>query len=126
MSAHEAAPGRGAGVDERRARRDEVLSASGLKLSRKWQTSPMTSRPPTRTEMPSVIHSTPQFEHNRAAIPHQPTRHRARRIRRFKSAAHLQHFASVHGVVQHLFRVGRHRLLNARSFRLWDVVTCVC
>ena len=28
-------------------------------------------------------------------------------MRRFKSAAHAQRFASVHGVVQNLFRVGR-------------------
>ena len=31
-------------------------------------------------------------------------------MRRFKSAAHLQRFAAVHGVVQNLFRVGRHLL----------------
>jgi putative transposase len=54
-------------------------------------------------------------------------------MRRFKSAAHLQRFASVHGVVQNLFRVGRHllraadyRLLRTRSFAIWDEVTCAC
>jgi len=31
-------------------------------------------------------------------------------MRRFKSAGQLQRFASVHGVVQNLFRVGRHLL----------------
>ena len=43
----------------------------------------------------------------------------------FKSAAHLQRFASVHGLVQNLFRVGRHllrsahhRLLRAQAFRV--------
>ena len=47
--------------------------------------------------------------------------------------AHLQLFASVHGVVQNLFRVGRHllravhhRLLRARAFVEWDAVTCAC
>jgi putative transposase len=54
-------------------------------------------------------------------------------MRRFKSAAQLQRFASVHGVVQNLFRVGRHllqaihhRLLRTRSFRILDEVTCDC
>ena len=58
-----------------------------------------------RTMMPSVIHSTRQYENNRAEVSHQPTRQRERQMRRFKSAAHLQRFASVHGVVQNLFRV---------------------
>ena len=85
------------------------------------------------TVMPSVIHSTRQYENNRAEVSHQPTRQRERQMRRFKSAAHLQRFASVHGVVQNLFRVGRHllraahyRLLRARSLGIWDEVTYVC
>ena len=76
-----------------------------------------------RTVMASVVHSTQQYENNRAEVSHQPTRQRERQMRGFKSAAHLQRFASVHGVVQNLFRVGRHllraahhRLLRARSF----------
>jgi putative transposase len=86
-----------------------------------------------RTAMPSVVHSTRQYENNRAEASHQPTRQRERQMRRFKSAAHLQRFASVHGVVQNLFRVGRHllraadyRLLRTRSFAIWDEVTCPC
>ncbi len=54
-------------------------------------------------------------------------------MRRFKSPAHLQRFASIHGVVQNLFRVGRHllravhhRLLRTRAFAEWDTVTCAC
>ena len=54
-------------------------------------------------------------------------------MRRFKSAAHLQRFASVHGVVQHLFRVGQHllrvvhyRLLRTRSLGIRDKMTCAC
>ena len=73
------------------------------------------------------------YENNRAEVSHQSTRQRERQMRRFRSAAHLQRFASVHGVVQNLFRVGRHllraahhRLLRARSFRQWDEVTCAC
>ena len=84
-----------------------------------------------RTAMPSVIHSTRQYENNRAEVSHQPTRQRERQMRRFKSAAHLQRFAPVHGVVQNLFRVGRHllraahhRLLRTRAFTEWQVVAC--
>jgi putative transposase len=85
------------------------------------------------TVMPSVVHSTQQYENNRAEVSHQPIRQRERQMRRFKSAAQLQRFASVHGVVQNLFRVGRHllravhyRLLRTRSFRIWGEVTCAC
>ena len=86
-----------------------------------------------RTVMPSVSHITRQYANNRAEVSHQPTRQRERQMRRFKSAAHAQRFLSVHGVVQNLFRVGRHllravhhRLLRTRSFRIWDEVTCAC
>jgi putative transposase len=84
-----------------------------------------------RTVMPSVVHSTRQYENNRAEVSHQPTRHRERQMRRFKSAAQAQRFLSVHGLVQNLFRLGRpllravhHRLLRTRAFRVWDEVTC--
>ena len=86
-----------------------------------------------RTVMPSVAHSTRQYENNRAEVSHQPTRQRERQMRRFKSAAHAQRFLSVHGLVLNLFRVGRHllravhhRLLRTRSFRVWKEVTCAC
>ena len=83
-----------------------------------------------RTVMPSVVHCTDRYANNRAEVSHQPTRQRERQMRGFKSAAHLQRFASVHGVVQNLFRVGRHvllsvhhRLLRTRAFVEWDAVT---
>ncbi len=41
-----------------------------------------------RTVMPSVVHSTRQYENNRAEVSHQPTRQRERQMRRFTSAAH--------------------------------------
>jgi len=85
-----------------------------------------------RAALPSVIHSTRQYENNRAEVSHQPTRQRERQMRRFKSAAHAQRFPSVHGLVQNLFRVGRHllravhhRLLRTRAFGVWREVTCV-
>ena len=84
-----------------------------------------------RTVMPSVVHVTNQYANNRAEVSHQPTRQRERQMRRFKSAAQLQRFASVHGVVLNLFRVGRHllqsahhRLLRNRAFVEWEQVTC--
>ena len=86
-----------------------------------------------RTVLPSVVHSTRQYENNRAKVSHQPIRQRERQMRRVKSAAHLQRFASVHGVVQNLFRVGRHllravhyRVLRTRSLGIWNEVTCAC
>ena len=84
-----------------------------------------------RIVMPSVVHVTDQYANNRAEVSHQPTRQRERQMRRFKSAAQLQRFASVHGIVQNLFRVSRHllrsahhRLLRTRAFVEWDAVTC--
>ncbi len=86
-----------------------------------------------RTVMPSVVHVTDQYANNRAEVSHQPTRQRERQMRRFKSPAHLQRFVAVHGVVQNLFRVGRHllksihhRRLRTRAFVEWAVVTCAC
>ncbi len=85
-----------------------------------------------RTVMPSVVHSSRQYENNRAEVSHQPTRQRERHLRRFTSAAHAQRFLSVHGVVLNLFRLGRHllraihhRLLRTRAFGVWREVTCV-
>ena len=69
-----------------------------------------------RTVLPSVVHSTEQYENNRAEVSHQPTRQRERQMRRFKSAWHAQRFLSVHGLVQNLFRVGRHLLRGAPPF----------
>ena len=86
-----------------------------------------------RTVMPAVPHVTSQYANNRAELSHQPTRQRERSMRRFKSARHAQRFLSVHGVVQNLFRVGRHllraahhRLLRTRASTEWDAVTCAC
>ena len=73
----------------------------------------------------------PWYVNNRAEVSHQPTRQRERQLRRFKLAAQLQRFASVHGIVRNLFRVGRHllrladhRLVRTRAFVELDAVTC--
>ena len=83
-----------------------------------------------RSVMPSVIHSTKQYENNRAEVSHQPTRQRERQMRRFKSPGQAQRFLSGHGLVQNLFCVGRHLLradhhreLRGRAFLAWDAVT---
>jgi putative transposase len=84
-----------------------------------------------RIVMPSVIHSTEQYENNRAEVSHQPTRQRERNMRRFKSPGQPQRFLTIHAGVQNLFRVGRHlirashnRLFRARAFVEWQQVTC--
>jgi putative transposase len=83
-----------------------------------------------RDLMPSVTHDTAPYANNRAEASHQPTRQRERHMQGFRSPAHAQRFLHVHGVVQNLFRVGRHRLravhhplLRARAFTAWDAVT---
>ena len=83
-----------------------------------------------RAVMPLVTHETSRYANNRAEVSHQPTRQRERQMRRFKSPDQAQRFLHVHGVIQNLFRLGRHRLksvhhrmLRARSFATWEAVT---
>ena len=88
--------------------------------------------PAHREVMPSVPHDTRQYANNRAEVSHQPTRQRERQMRRFKSRSLAQRFLSLHGLVQNLFRFGRHllraanaRLFCDRAFAVWQQVTCV-
>jgi putative transposase len=83
-----------------------------------------------RGVMLSVVHDTRRYANNRVEVSHQPTRRRERQMRRFKSAGQAQRFLSVHGVVQNLFRVGRHRLrsanhrtLRGRALMVWTEAT---
>jgi putative transposase len=53
-------------------------------------------------------------------------------MRKFKSQGQVQRFLSCHGVVNNLFRLGRHllksthyRALRDRSLAEWDRVICV-
>ena len=129
------------GVDVFSCYRTHFCNLISAHVSSKWKasyrwliTDKLRSYPAaSRTVMPSVVHVTDQYANNRAEVSHQPTRQRERQMRRFKSAVQLQRFASVHGVVQNLFRVGRHllraahhRLLRTRAFVEWDAVTCGC
>jgi putative transposase len=50
-----------------------------------------------RDILPSVEHRQHRYLNNRAANSHQPTRHRERRMLRFKSAAQAQRFLAAYG-----------------------------
>jgi len=74
-----------------------------------------------RTMIPSVVHDTTRYANNRAEVSHQVTRQR-----------HAQRFLSVHGLIQNLFRLGRHllrafsyRLMRTRSFSAWNAIAVV-
>jgi putative transposase len=82
--------------------------------------------------MPSVEHSTQQYENNRCELSHQPGRQQERQMRRFKSQGQAQRLLSCHGIVNNLFRLGRHhmkarnyRILRERAFAEWSRVSCV-
>jgi len=68
---------------------------------------------------------------NRAENSHQPTRVREKVMRRFKSARHLQRFASTHDQVANLFMHCRYntnvqakRDARTQAFAAWARVTC--
>jgi putative transposase len=69
-----------------------------------------------RELMPETIHSTKQYENNRAAQSHEVTRVRERGMRKFKSVGQAQRFVSAHAAVQNLFNLGRH-LVRAQHYR---------
>jgi putative transposase len=85
-----------------------------------------------RELIPSIEHSTQQYENNRCELSHQPTRQQERQMRRFKSQAQAQRFLSCHGIVNNLFRLGRHltsgrnyRVFRDRAFNEWSQSSCV-
>jgi len=53
-------------------------------------------------QMPSVDHSTQQYENNRCELSHQPTRQQERQMRRFKSQGQAQRFLACHRIVNNL------------------------
>lgn len=82
--------------------------------------------------LPSIKHFKTQNENNGCELSHQPTRQQERQMRLFKSHGQVQRFLSCHGVVNNLFRPGRHlmqakhyRLFRERSFVEWGRVTCI-
>jgi putative transposase len=58
--------------------------------------------------MPDTIHSTQQYENNRAEQSHESTRVRERGMRKFKSVRQAQRFLRTHAAVSNLFNLGRH------------------
>ena len=69
-----------------------------------------------RELIPATIHSTEQYENNRAEESHEATRVRERGMRRFKSARQAQRFVTAHAAVSNLFNLGRH-LVRAQHYR---------
>ncbi|MEH6584023.1 MAG: DDE-type integrase/transposase/recombinase [Halioglobus sp.] len=68
-----------------------------------------------RELIPETIHSTEQYENNRAEQLHEATRVRERGMRKFKSTRQAQQFVTAHAVVSNLF-LGRH-LVGAQHYR---------
>jgi putative transposase len=82
--------------------------------------------------IPDVEHSTQQYENHRCELSHQPSRQKKRHMRKFKSQGQAQRLLSCHGVVNNLFRLGRHlmkpnnyRLIRDRSFVEWNKVSYI-
>ena len=69
-----------------------------------------------RELIPDTIHSTQQYENNRAEQSHEATRARERGMRRFKSTSQAQRFLRAHAAVSNLFNLGRH-LVRAEHYR---------
>ena len=69
-----------------------------------------------RELIPATIHSTEQYENNRAEQSHEVTRVRERVMRRFKSVGQAQRFLGAHAAVSNLFNLGRH-LVRAQHYR---------
>ena len=69
-----------------------------------------------RDLIPDTIHSTKQYENNRAEQSHEATRVRERGMRRFKSTRQAQRFLGVHAAVSNLFNLGRH-MVRAEHYR---------
>jgi putative transposase len=80
-----------------------------------------------RELIPETIHSTQQYENNRAEQSHEATRVRERGMRRFKSVGQAQRFLDAHAAVSNLCNLGRHfvraehyRNLRISAFAEWS------
>jgi len=69
-----------------------------------------------RELVPEAIHSTQQYENNRAEQSHEATRVRERGMRKFKSTRQAQRFVTAHAAVSNLFNLGRHNV-RAQHYR---------
>ncbi len=82
--------------------------------------------------IPDVEHSTQQYKNNRCELSHQPSRQQERQMRKFKSKGQAKRFLLCHGMVNNLYRPGRHlmkannyRLIRDRSFVEWNRMSYV-
>ena len=66
--------------------------------------------------IPETIHSTKQYENNRAERSHEATRERECGMRKFKSVRQAQRFLVAHAAVSILFNLGK-RLVSAEHYR---------
>ena len=69
-----------------------------------------------RELIPETIHSTKQFENNRAEQSHEVTRVRERGMRKFTSVRQARRFLGTQAAVSNLFNLGRH-LVSAGHYR---------
>jgi len=69
-----------------------------------------------RELIPEAIHSTEQYENNRAEQSHEATRVRERGMRKFKSVGQAQRFLGAHAAGSNLFNLGRY-LVRAEHYR---------
>jgi putative transposase len=82
-----------------------------------------------RELIPETIHSTRQYENNRAEQSHEATRVRERGMRKFKSVGQAQRFLGAHAAGSNLFNLGRdlvraehYRSLRIGAFAEWSRV----
>jgi putative transposase len=95
---------------------------------RKIVTDKLRSYGVAHTELiPETIHSTKQYENNRAEQSHEASRLRERGMRKFKSMIQAQRFVTADAAVSNLFNLGRHlvraqhyRDLRIGAFEEWD------
>ena len=81
-----------------------------------------------RELIPETIHSTKQYENNRAEQSHKATRVRGRGMRRFKSVGQAQRLLGAHAAESNLFNLGRHKVgaqhyrdLRMSAFKDWKI-----
>ncbi len=82
-----------------------------------------------RELIPETIHSTKQYENNRAEQSHEATRVRERGMSKSKSVRQAQRFVTAHAAVSNLFNLGRHKVgaqhyrdLRVSAFEKWGRV----
>ena len=76
-----------------------------------------------RELIPEAIHSTKQYENNKAEQPQEATRVRERGMRRFKSVGQAQTFLTAYSAVSNFFNLDR-QLVKAQHYRDLRVSAC--